>query len=55
MELDLAQSLERLKEASIKFNSAQQTIKEIAKENNMSPKQLYLAMKPVEAPGMIKK
>jgi len=55
MALDLAQSLERLKEANIKFNSAKQTIKEIAKENNMSPKQLYLAMKPAEAPGMIKK
>ena len=55
MGLDLPQCMERLTKKNFKLDSAKQTINEIAKENNMSPKQLYLAMKPAEAPGMIKK
>ena len=54
MSFDLAQSMERLKKADIKFESEKQTLQEIAKLNKKSPQQLYLAMKPVEVPGKSK-
>lgn len=46
VELDLAQSVARLKTAGIKFDRDKQTILEIAKLNKMSPRQVYLAMLP---------
>jgi len=54
LSFDLAQSMERLKKADIKFESEKQTLQEIAKLNKKSPQQLYLAMKPVEVPGKSK-
>lgn len=54
MSFDLAQSMERLKKADIKFESEKQTLQEIAKLNKESPQQLYLAMKPLEVPGKSK-
>jgi len=54
MGLDLPQCMERLTKANVKLDSAKQTINEIAKKNNISPNQLYLAMKPADEPGMIK-
>lgn len=43
---DLAESSERLKEAGIHFDNERQTLKEIAKINQVSPQKVYLAMKP---------
>lgn len=54
MSFDLAQSMERLKKADIKFESEKQTLQEIAKLNKKSPQQVYLAMKPEEVPGKSK-
>jgi hypothetical protein len=55
MGFDLAQSAERLRNAGIRFESEKQNIQEIAKLNKISPQQVYLAMRPVEQPGMTKK
>ncbi|MFC1816530.1 DUF4405 domain-containing protein [Thermodesulfobacteriota bacterium] len=46
--LNLAESIERLRKAGIKFENEKQTLLEIAKINKISPQQVYLAMKPVE-------
>jgi hypothetical protein len=46
MGFDLAESEQRLKNAGIRFESEEQTLKEIAGMNGISPQQLYLAMKP---------
>ena len=50
MGLDLNQSMERLQKVGITFDSAKQTLKEIAESNIISPQQLYLAMKPSVIP-----
>jgi hypothetical protein len=46
MGLDLAQSMNRLKQAGVRFESEKQTIQEIAMLNKMTPQQVYLAMSP---------
>ena len=48
MGMDLIESMNRLKETGIRFDSEKQTIQEIAKLNKISPQQVYLAMKPPE-------
>ena len=48
MGMNLADSLARLQKANINFENEKETIKEIAKANNLTPKQVYLAMKPAE-------
>ncbi|MEW6674109.1 MAG: DUF4405 domain-containing protein [Thermodesulfobacteriota bacterium] len=45
---DLDRSMEKLKQAGIQFKNENQTLLSIAKSNNMSPQQVYLAMKPAE-------
>jgi hypothetical protein len=52
---DLDQSMVRLKKAGIKFESAGQTLREIARTNRLSPQQLYLAMEPGFEPAGSKK
>lgn len=44
--LDLTESMTSLKKAGINFIDERQTIKDIAASNNLSPKQVYEAMKP---------
>ncbi|WP_163335642.1 DUF4405 domain-containing protein [Desulfopila sp. IMCC35008] len=44
--LDLKKSMELLKAANMSFTDEKQTIKEIAKQNNKSPQQVYLVIKP---------
>ena len=44
---DLAESMQRLKKAGIRFESDKQTLKQIAKINQISSQQVYLAMKPL--------
>jgi hypothetical protein len=44
--LDLEKSMELLKAANISFTDEKQTIKEIAEQNNKSPQQIYLVIKP---------
>jgi len=44
--LDLSKSIELLRQAGIKFEDETQTINDIAKKNNLSPKQLYEIIKP---------
>jgi hypothetical protein len=51
MGFDLSGSVEGLREAGVKFESEKQTIQKIAKQNNMSPQQVYLAMKPLNPVG----
>ena len=46
MGFDLADSMARLKKANISFENEKDTMKAIAKANNLTPKQVYLAMKP---------
>jgi len=53
--IDLSENIARLKKAGIIFDSEKQTLKEIAKTNNMSPQQLYLAMKPANEPAVSNK
>jgi hypothetical protein len=55
MGFDLAKSVEGLREAGVEFDSEEQTIQEIAKQNEMSPQQVYLAMKPLSTVGENKK
>jgi hypothetical protein len=46
--LDLSASLQRLKQADIFFENQNQQIKDIARLNNISPQQVYQAMKPTD-------
>ena len=46
--LDLKESMASLKSAGMKFDSEKQTLKDIARVNNVSPQQVYIAMKTVE-------
>jgi hypothetical protein len=55
MGFDLAKSVESLRAAGVKFKSEEQTIREIAKQNQISPQQVYLAMKPLNTVGKNKK
>jgi len=55
MGFDLAKSVEGLRAAGVKFESEEQTIQEIAKQNKMSPQQVFLAMKPLNTVGENKK
>ncbi len=52
--LDLAAAMAQLKKAGVRFNNEKQTLLEIAKLNNMTPKQVHLAMKPEDKPGAVK-
>ena len=54
-QIDLMESTTRLKKAGIIFDSEKQTLKEIAKTNNISPQQLYLTMMPEDGDGMTEK
>ena len=45
MGLELSESIDSLRINGIKFESVNQTLKEIASANEISPKQIYLAMK----------
>ncbi len=45
MGLDLAESIQTLKENNISFNNSKQTLKEIAKQNNIPPQDIYLLIK----------
>ena len=51
---DLKESMASLKTAGMKFDSEKQTLKDIARENNVSPQQVYIAMKPVPQAGKTK-
>jgi hypothetical protein len=42
---DLAAGLEELRNAGIRFDNEKQTLRDIARQNRMSPQQIYLAMK----------
>jgi len=44
--LDLAGSLKRLKQANMVFDNENQSLKEIARLNDISPQKVFLAMKP---------
>ncbi len=46
VDLDLAESMELLRRAGIRFENETQTVEEIAAANDLSPKQLYEIMKP---------
>lgn len=46
VDLDLPKSIELLRQASIQFENEKQTIVDIAKENNLTPKQVYEIIKP---------
>ena len=54
MDLDLTGSMELLEKAGVKVASEEQTLLAIAKLNNISPQQVYTAMKPEEKPGTVK-
>jgi hypothetical protein len=56
MGFNLEKSLDRLKDSSIIVESPEQTLKEIAGKNSVSPQRVYLAMKPEkeENPAAIK-
>ena len=44
---DLNENMANLKNAGVKFESEKQTLKDISRQNNVSPQQVYLVMKPV--------
>lgn len=44
--LDLSESIACLKKSGVSFENEKQSLAQIAKQNNMSPQQVYLAMKP---------
>ena len=46
MGIDLKESIERLKKAGYEFEGENQTILEISKQNKVSPKQIYITIKP---------
>ena len=52
--LELASSMTQLKKAGVRFENADQTLLEIAKRNDMTPQQVYWAMKPEQKPGTVK-
>lgn len=52
--LDLTHSMDLLEKAGVKFESEKQTLLDIAKLNQMTPQQVYLAMKPEEKPSAAK-
>ncbi len=52
--LDLDASLRRLAAANIRVNSPSQSIANIARMNNLTPKGVYQAMLPPEQPGQVK-
>jgi hypothetical protein len=52
--LDLAGGMAQLKKAGVRFESEKQTLLEIAKQNRMTPQQVYFAMQTEEKPGAIK-
>jgi len=45
--LDLAVSLQRLKQANVVYENENQSIKDIARINELSPQQVFIAMRPV--------
>ena len=47
VDLDLSKSIVLLRQANIQFQNETQTINDIAKENNLTPEQLYDIIKPV--------
>ncbi len=46
VDFDLSRSIELLRQAKLKFKNETQTINEIAKENNLTPNQVYEIIKP---------
>jgi hypothetical protein len=52
--IDLADGMERLKQAQIVVDNENQTLKDIARTNEMSPQQVFLAMKPNKESGQLK-
>ena len=48
--LDLTASLKRLRKANIRFDDENQSLKDIARVNDISPQNLFEAMKPIAAP-----
>lgn len=55
MDFDLAKAFEGFRTAGVEFGSEGRTIQEIAKQNEMSPQQVYLAMKLLNTVGADKK
>ena len=55
MDFDLAKAFEGFRTAGVEFGSEGRTIQEIAKQNEMSPRQVYLAMKLLNTVGADKK
>jgi hypothetical protein len=55
MGFDLAKSIDGLRAVGIKFDNEEQSIQEIAKQNDMSPQQVYQAMEPLPTTGDKKK
>jgi hypothetical protein len=45
--LDLAGSLQRLKQANVVYENENQSLKDIARINDLSPQQIFLAMRPI--------
>jgi hypothetical protein len=52
--IDLFAGMERLKQAKIVFDDQNQTLKEIARMNQVSPQQIFVAMKPKGQSGSLK-
>ena len=48
MELDLTESINRLKDSGILFDNSGQTLKEVAELNNISPNDIYLTISPLD-------
>jgi hypothetical protein len=55
MGFDLTEAMTRLSKANISVEDEKQTLQEISNQNHLSPKQVYLAMKPAEEMGKPKK
>lgn len=55
MDFDLAKAFEGFRTAGVEFGSEGRTIQEIAKQNEMSPQQVYLPMKLLNTVGADKK
>jgi hypothetical protein len=52
--IDLADGLARLKQAQIVVDNENETLKDIARANKMSPQQVFVAMKPSKESGQLK-
>jgi len=52
--INLTDGMARLKQAQIVVDNENQTLKDIARTNKMSPQQVYLAMKPNKESGQLK-